>query len=321
MVATTAARRRLAEECGLAEFIKTSERVLGAYTASRARQLTEGEQKRVDKGRRTIRLLASAGLPFQVFHRAVACYAMPAVSYGWLARAPTLQHAWSLFSQVRSGGRVCRLASRFIRACLLGGNSQLEILAAKHLLKAVLCRDSRSIECWSAGVGHPVCVLRGALMRMGWLTPRPWYLKQSAGFILDLRRPGRGTADKLCHVLRGSWRAHMWQKFLDSGRHECADWAHLAPNNLWARFRRINFEATRRWMHSSPEARSVALMGVVTPAWGLVGPTTCPWNCGRLGHWRHVVFQCRHRPAPQCCKPQCPWTARCGWVVQPLWPP
>ena len=75
VVATTAARRRLAEECGLADFIKTSIRVLGAHTASRARQLTEDEQ--------------------------------------------------------------------------------------------------------------------GAQMRFGWSTPRPWYFKHPAGFVLDLRRPGR----------------------------------------------------------------------------------------------------------------------------------
>ena len=159
VVATTAARRRRAEDSGLAEWIKDSMRVLGAYTASRARQLTEDEARRVDKGLRTLRLLAAVGLPFQAFHRAVACYAMPAVAYGWLARAPTLQQAWSLFSQVRRGDRVCQTANRFIRACLLGGNSHLEVLAAKHLLKAVVSRSSRTIQRWSAGTGHPVFVL------------------------------------------------------------------------------------------------------------------------------------------------------------------
>ena len=112
VIATTVARRRRAEDSGLAEWIKDSMRVLGAYTASRARQLTEDEAKRVDKGLRTLRLLAAVGLPFQAFHRAVACYAMPAVAYGWLARAPTLQQAWSLFSQVRRGDRVCKSFAR-----------------------------------------------------------------------------------------------------------------------------------------------------------------------------------------------------------------
>ncbi|CAE7900186.1 unnamed protein product, partial [Symbiodinium microadriaticum] len=49
VVATTAARRRRAEDSGLAEWIKDSMRVLGAYTASRARQLTEDEVRRGDR--------------------------------------------------------------------------------------------------------------------------------------------------------------------------------------------------------------------------------------------------------------------------------
>ena len=90
---------------------------------------------------------------------------MRAVTYGWLARLPTLQHGWSLFLRFI---RVCTTASRDIRACLLGGNSHLQVLAVKQLLKAVLCRDSRTIDRWSAGVAHHVFALRGAFMRMSW---------------------------------------------------------------------------------------------------------------------------------------------------------
>ena len=132
------------------------------------------------------------------------------------------------------------------------------------------------------------------------------------------RRPVTSKeADKLCHVLRASWRARMWQRFMDSDRHECADWAQLPSQALWTRFRAVDSDATRRWMHSSPEARSVALMGVVSPAWGRVGPLTCPWHCGCLGHWKHVVFECPSRPAPHCSEPPCPWAGRCGWVLRP----
>ena len=155
-------------------------------------------------------------------------------------------------------------------------------------------------------------------MRMKWQSPRPWLFRHPAGYSLDLRRPVTcKEADKLCHVLRASWRAHMWQRFMDSDRHECADWAHLPSQALWTKFRAIDFDATRRWMHSSPEARSVALMGVVSPAWGRLGPLTCPWHCGCLGHWKHVVFECPNRPGPQCREPSCPWAGRCGWVLKP----
>ena len=287
VVTTTAARRRRAEDSGLAEWIKDSMRVLGAYTASPARQLTQDEAKRVDKGLRTLRLLAAVGLPFQAFHSAVACYAMPAVAYGWLARAPTLQQAWSLFSQVRRGDRVCKTANRFIRACLLGGNSDshLEILAAKHLLKAVTARDSRTIE-KCAGVGHPVYVLRGVLMRMKWHSPRPWLFRHPAGYCLDLRRPvTRGEADRLCHVLRAS----------------CA-WTGIGM---------------------SVRTGLICLLLQCGPSFGPLTSTrlvSCPEVCcshGRLGHWKHVVVQCPHRPGPQSREPSCPWAGRCGWVVKP----
>ncbi|CAE7290791.1 unnamed protein product, partial [Symbiodinium sp. CCMP2592] len=68
-----------------------------------AESLEQGEEKeRLGKTLRTLRLLATAQLPFRQYHAAVATYAMPKASYGWF------------------GDGVCRLANKFIRGILLG---------------------------------------------------------------------------------------------------------------------------------------------------------------------------------------------------------
>ena len=84
VVATTAARRRRAEDSGLAEWIKDSVRVLGAYTASRARQLTEDEAKGLTRGFARLGSWLPLGCPFRPFTEqspATPCLPLPTV--GW----------------------------------------------------------------------------------------------------------------------------------------------------------------------------------------------------------------------------------------------
>ncbi|CAE7256390.1 CACNA1B [Symbiodinium sp. CCMP2592] len=312
VAAATAAKTRVAEDFGLAEFVKPYAKVLGVCTAAKSRTSTEEEKERLGKTLRTLRLLATAQLPFRQYHAAVATYAMPKASYGWFGRRPTQAETWKLWAQVRRGDGVCRLANKFIRGILLGGCSHLELLATRHLLSAVTASDDRSVQRWNGPRGHPVHTLRGSLLDQGWSVTRPWVLEHSSGHRLDLRI-GRLPHAKAAHVLREGWRAHLFGRFLQSDRHETSEW-HALPD--WRPlFRKVALEPTRKWLFSEPAARTVALLAAASPAWNVPGSSDrCIWGCGALGSWDHICWQCPLRPC-SICKPSSTFLSRLGWTV------
>ena len=156
VAAASAALTKAVDDYGLAESVKPYDKVLGVCTAAKPRTSTEEERERLGKTLRTLRLLATAQLPFRRYHAAVATYAMIKACYGWFGRRPARAESWKLWAQVRRGDGVCRLANKFIRGILLGGCSHLELLSTRHLLSAVVASDDKSDQRWNGSRGHPV---------------------------------------------------------------------------------------------------------------------------------------------------------------------
>ena len=148
VAAASAALTKAVDDYGLAESVKPYDKVLGVCTAAKPRTSTEEERERLGKTLRTLRLLATAQLPFRRYHAAVATYAMIKACYGWFGRRPARAESWKLWAQVRRGDGVCRLANKFIRGILLGGCSHLELLSTRHLLSAVVASDDKSDQRW-----------------------------------------------------------------------------------------------------------------------------------------------------------------------------
>ena len=287
----------------LAPFVQSTVRVLGAYTAVARRRMCPDEEQRLAKASQTISLLASIQLPFRVFHQYVAMFAMPQASYGWVSRLPTVAAASRLWSSVRRGDGKCFMANKHIRALFLGGNSHLEVLAVKHLLGAVAGSVDRSLARWNGPPGSPVRTLRQALKDLGFSSRRPWVFSHQVSQNLNLIQPCRTKSDRdhLSHILRHAWRATQWERFLNSGRHEAQEIKQSLTDH-WSAFRRLDIEASRNWILSSSQSRTMGLSSFVSSHWlhlssGICEP--CVWGCGE-NHpgFFHLAWSCPLRPDP-----------------------
>ena len=178
---------------------------------------------------------------------------MPQASYGWVSRLPTVSAMSSLWSCVRRGEGKCFVANKHVRALFLGGNSHLEVLAVKHLLGAVASSVGRSVARWNGPPGSPVRTLRKALSDFGFSSRRPWVFSHQVVQSLNLIQPCRSKSDRdhLFHILRQAWRPTLWERFLNSGRHEAQEIKQSLANH-WSAFRRLDIEACRNWILSSP---------------------------------------------------------------------
>ena len=92
----------------------------------------------------------------------------------------------------------------------------------------------------------------------------------------------------LCqHNVRQGWRAWIFQRWSNSGRHELRALPAVTPQV----FRSLQFDDVRAWALSAAPAATVALGATFSPAhWSFVpssgqSPSAlCPWGCGELQH-------------------------------------
>ena len=154
---------------------------LGICTNSSRRSQTAEENRRLDEAIiRTVGLISSIGLSFQQFHEAVAAFASSKAAYGWFTRAPTKGSIDRFWSFLRRGDKRCRMANKFIRSYLLGGNSHLGILVYKNLAVTILGSCNRIAGRWTLIRGHPVTLLR-KMKDYGWVETGPWKWKHEVG--------------------------------------------------------------------------------------------------------------------------------------------
>ena len=206
-----------------------------------------------------------------------------------------------------------KLANRYLRAIVFGGNCHLAMLSGSCLIRVVtkLLR-AREIR-WPDRnlLGNPLATLHQWFTRHGYTVHEPWIWKSAhASFTVDLRRMAVKTAQ---HAARQGWRWHLWGRLLECGRHECDELRNATVDE----FARIDFTKVRSYA-KEPSFRAVCTGAMLSPAAMQDRqdfPVSCPL-CGQFGHWHHCLWQCVQRPT-QASAPDSPIALRFGWGATP----
>ena len=306
-----------------AHMVQRSVKILGAVSCSGRRRIHEDENRRVLAAKHAARLLGCCGFLLTTHLRYLKQFSLSKVNYGWVARGPTWTLSKSLWSCFWMSARRVRYSSPWLRALFLGGNLHLDITWATRLLAAVLrFRLSKSHgPGWSMSTGTCAHALRCWMKSKNFAEVRPWvWFHSGANVYVDVScQPSSVTASSLiglaAHNCRQGWRSWVFQKWLESGRHELNS---LPPLNQES-FRSISVEDTRTWLLSAAPAATVALGATFSSAHWAVVPNSslkssaCPRGCGSLGHWSHLCWECPLRPSHAPSRPSCPLLARFGW--------
>ena len=235
--------------------------LLGSCSMVSRRGLLPKEASRVDACKRVLVLLACARLPFERYMRACRQFAVSKVAYGWIAHAPPLSLCTRLWSCVHVGSRRLRSAAVWLRAALWGGGMHLDILFCYavdwHFLSFAKETFFVVEQCWWFAVSCVAC-----LACVAWLgLRRPWIWHHDlTGHFLDLSVAGDAGASQ--HIVRDAWRAWCLQRHNASSRRDAA----LDCFGDTGYFRSIDWEATRKFAASCPEARTICTGGCNSPA-------------------------------------------------------
>ena len=328
VTANSPAKRSIASAHFPQDTVESCVQVLGSVSASGRRRLAESEVKRVAEARKVTLLLGCCRFLLDRHLRLVRQFAVPKVNFGWVARGPTWSVSKSLFSSVWRSARRVRYSSPWLRALFLGGNLHLDVVWATRLVASVLrFRLSKGFgPMWTRSAGSCAGALRGWMSRKGFLEDagRPWVWSHAfAGVSVNLARGvTQHTVVSLIglaqHNVRQGWRAWVFQRWLESGRHELRS----LPPLSGAVFRSLQVEDIRSWALSAAPAATVALGATFSVGHWSVLPApvgqsgSCPRGCGGVGFWDHVCWSCPRRPSTAPLRPSCPLLARFGWTTQ-----
>ena len=311
--ATQLCRTRLASVATEPAKVQSSFEILGCCAQVSRRTESIKEKKRLAAGHRTLQLIGNLGWPFERFLRAAQSHVLSKCTYGWLARLPTSTSSWKCWAQVRRAQRVHQQANKYLRAIIFGGNCHLDMLVASNLIRVVARLLQRRCVRWadrSTG-GSPVATLHKWFSLHGFSAARPWtWISDHVSFKVDLQRMPIKNAQ---HAARQGWRWHLWQKFLNCGRHECDE---VRPLSL-QQFVDIDFKKVRQSAidHTFRAVCTGAMLSPAAMQHRDEVPINCPW-CENLGHWNHVVWLCDNRPV-KLPFPDSPVKARFGWGASP----
>ena len=169
---------------------------------------------------------------------------------------------WSL----RRPSAVCFLGVVVLASAAAAALHQCAVyLGAVHFTKlsqteVVSLRKKRSLL-WSSVGGSPCRALHAWLVSHGWVLRRPWIWHHDlTGHFLDLSVAGDAGASQ--HIVRDAWRAWCLQRHNASSRRDAA----LDCFGDTGYFRSIDWEATRKFAASCPEARTICTGGCNSPA-------------------------------------------------------
>ena len=229
--------------------------------------------------------------------RACRQFAISKVAYGWIARAPPLTLCVQLWSCVHVGSRRIRSASVWLRAALFGGSMHLDVLFATQLVGIMSRLRSRRALTWSTRSGSPAHALHAWLLSWGWTRTSDWkWTHDMTRHSLDLTVAGKPGARQ--HIVRDAWRVWCLQRHMSSSRRD----ADLDFFDEHGYFHRIDWEATRKFASSGPEARAISTGACFSPA-ALGGRVdrvaeTCIWpGCEEHGTVDHIAWTCPCRPS------------------------
>ncbi|OLP94640.1 hypothetical protein AK812_SmicGene23344 [Symbiodinium microadriaticum] len=171
---------------------------LGVASRSRPRTDHEKETQRLAMETERLAVLGSFKLGYDCFARYARMFATSAACYGWLARMPTLTASSKLWATIKIGQGRVRMANKWMRALILGGNSHLDIIAASNLFRAVWKLRVQGSQALDLDQGLQSRVLASVGSHLGvQVEPRPLrQLSLCLGYAALLRQlsPGLGSA-------------------------------------------------------------------------------------------------------------------------------
>lgn len=183
-------------------------------------------------------------------------------AYGWFTLVPTKAASDRFWSTLRRGDRRCRMANKFIRSYLLGGNTHLGILTYKNLAVTILGSCNRLAGRWTAIQGHPVTLLRNLMKNYGWVETGPWKWKHDLGDmainavtqirdIPQLTHKGCSSNSNcfFCHAHLGDWKHICWFCSERPSLHACPDSA-FTTRFGWVLLNDGNLNHIHSWMES-----------------------------------------------------------------------
>ena len=175
-----------------------------------------------------------------------------------------------------------------IRGCVLF-SWEVACTWVTRLVAAVLRARFRSCDpSWSNHGGTCSGALRSWFHSHDFMSVRPWVWRHPVPSVeVDLSvRPGPKMLEALIvlaqHNVREGWRAWVWKKYSQCGRHEVQS---LPVSDQT--FPSLDIKNTHSWILSSPVAATVRLGATFSPGTYSRIPSSsrssaCPWGCGAL---------------------------------------
>ena len=187
-------------------------------------------------------------------------------------------------------------ASKYLRGILVGGLTHVDCLVGVNLVRVVHYLKHHFQLDWDAKRGSPLDAFKQWMDDKGWQVQQPWVWAIQGSFCkIDLRLPDVDWVSELQHRLRDGWRWFMFVKFLDQDRHDNLDFDYTIQD-----FLQFDFKGMRKLLDVNSSFRTVLLGAACSPAcFQNGGPfdTSCIWNCGGLGNWDHICWECELRPS------------------------
>ena len=259
---TRQARSRLTALVPAPATVQSDFEVLGCCAQVTGRQNSKTEDKGILAARRTLLLIGNLRWPFERFLKVVHGHAISKCLYGWMARTPTQKASWRIWADIRRAQRVHQWANRFLRAILYGGNGNLDCLSGTNLLRIVAKMMLVGQTTWSDRrcTGTPLWSLDHWFSNHGNASDAPYVWKsEHEKFTVNLNRM---TVCEARHAARMGWRWYMWQRFLQSGRHECPEVHELCVD----RFANFDFTKIRTEAATRPAYRALVTGAMLSPA-------------------------------------------------------
>ena len=216
-------------------------------------------------------------------------------SYGWQCRLPSLAECRTFDTALARACRISPQSEPRLRSLLLGHQSSLYFRSAFDQIMSTWKTINKS-RLLPKGGGWVSQVLRKGLCRLGWEPQaRQWTWKNAFhNLSLNPRDPNWvNDVDRLGHMLCESWRRYMFTGWLNRDHTDSKACINARFNSEQCRHARKLAWRDRNTFH-------IMTAATVTFAkrYRLPGHNICPWCKADIGHWNHLIWQCKAHPAP-----------------------
>ena len=178
-------------------------------------------KERMKSASRCLNLLSTLKLPYAVFTRYARIFGVSLVSYGWLAKLPTLGETKKLWSTIKRGQRTGLMANAWIRAIIFGGVHHLDCVTATQLLRIVSALFAKGWVNWSSTAGCPVHSLRNWLKNRGWKEKGQQHWAHGCGLLERSVRPCAHLGTDGNYIVLGSISEWKQAQVASAGSNHC----------------------------------------------------------------------------------------------------